>query len=200
MTNTINTSEYYSTSSAAGACFLIILMILSVYCYKDHKRKAILKAKTIGIKNPMVTVIGIAFYDSEISMIKMIDKEIEAHFPDLEGIQVDVPRAIEFFGFNRSDSLKYDIYPKQYLNNDTDNVKLFWTEKELMKFLRKQADKLKENLKQYDESNNKRYDGLLFILNCHGIEGNYIVTSDYKAIDRTASYIFKYSGDPEINR
>ena len=160
---------------------LLSILVIILYKYRVYKKQKQMEEVTINIYNPMVITVAIGFYDKY-----QKDKEIKGTLKDLEGVRADIDKAIKFFGDNDDEeSLKYDVYPKIYFKQTIDNYKAWWPQQQLMEFLLKQAEELERNLKQYEISDNNRYDSLLVIISCHGIKG-YIATSDYKKISKTA--------------
>ena len=87
---------------------------------------------------------------------------------------------VKLFG----ETLNYEIYPKYDI---MDHIKQRWTQTEIMDLLKKQANDLEDNVFEYDKNDNinNGYDGLIVIISCHGIK-NYIISSDYYKIDKTA--------------
>ena len=68
--------------------------------------------------------------------------------------------------------MNYNIYLNIYYQQDAKSYKFSWTEQELIQFLKAKSDECESNLENHDETDDKRYDGLVFILSCHAIEGN----------------------------
>ena len=156
--------------------FISILAYILYKCKKRQNHKQ-LEAKTTHIYNPMVITVAIGFYEQGPKQ-----KEINGYLKDIEGVRHDVKNTIALFGNNQDEeSLNYDIYPTIYIGQNINNYKAWWEETELKQFLQKQADELESNLK----SDDKKYDSLLVFISCHGIKG-YIITSDYKKIEKEA--------------
>ena len=154
--------------------FIFIVAGVMYKCYRDRKE---IQAKTIMIKNAMTIPISIGFYDDD-----PIEPEIDGYLNDLEGVRVDINRALSLFG---EESLNYEVYPKIYQSQNESNYKAYWRETELIQFLKKQANILEKNLEEHEEISQERYDGLIVIISCHGL-GGYILTSDYKKINKSA--------------
>ena len=169
--------------------FILLIMIL-IFLYIRYRAKKLRIAQTITIRNAMVIPIGIAFYDE-----KPKKPEIDGILQDLTGILVDIDNAVDLFGKN---SLNYSIFPKIYEEQQDDlRYKARWGETELVEFLQKQANALEYNLvNENDES--KKYDALIVIISCHGLEG-YILSSDYKKINKTAIHRI-FSGKKPVSR
>eukprot|EP01083_Nonionella_stella_P276802 940870_1 len=150
----------------------VVGSILLVVIRARRKRRARLEALTTYIHNPMVIFVGIAVYEE-----RPDDPQVEGHFRDLGGIDVDSRHVTELFG----DKLNYDVFPKQ--------LKVQWTLNEMMEFLKDKADSLESNV-------NTVYDGLLVVLSCHGVTDN-VVTSDYQTIKKSAIHRLFTSDKPE---
>ena len=100
-------------------------------------------------------MVGIAEYDDEAS-----EPDINGYLKDLYGIHTDIDHMVHLFG----KVLNYDIYPKYDIEEES--MKLKWTEKELKDFLCERAQYLEDNI-----LDKKKYDGLIVITSCHGIQG-----------------------------
>ncbi len=114
--------------------FLLIIIGLILYfeCYKREK-------KSLYIKNGLVIVIGIGNYDQN---LPMCDRDVSGTLSDLEGIEHDIKNMVTLF----HDNLHFDVYPSEYL----EDIKIHWTEQELLKFLTDKAKYLEENIEKYD--------------------------------------------------
>ena len=113
---------------------------------------------------------------------------------DLDGIRVDIDKIIEVFGRNK---LNYTIYPNYYDQNGN-NHKAYWTENELVQFLKEKAEKLSNNLEMNELDSLNRYDALLVIISCHGME-RYVLTSDHKKVSKIAIHRI-FSGQYPLSR
>ena len=167
-----------------GLTFVILMIVVAVFLYKRKQRRKQKKAKTMTVRNPLIIPIAIGFYDDD-----PIDPEIDGDLSDLSGVRIDIDNIVKLFGVN---GLNYEISPNYYLDN-INTYKAQWTEQELIQFLRQQATALEYNL--VNEEDNK-YDGLIVMISCHGIEG-YILTSDYKKISKSAVHRI-FSGTLEL--
>ena len=123
----------------------------------------------------MVITIAIGFYDETPSAT-----DFNGSLADLDGVRQDIANVIDTFGKAR---LRYDIFPECYAKQDDDTYTAYWKEKELFKFLKQKARDLEENLETADREN--KYDGLVVILSCHGLDGK-CISSDYKFISKAA--------------
>ena len=148
-----------------------------VFIYKQWKAHKIIQEKTLQISNAMVISISIGFYDEN-----PIDPEINGYLADLDGVRIDIQNVINLFG---TKNLNYDIQPKLYLSQNESTYKAYWTEPELVNFLQEASNQLEENLTQEELTSKNRYQGLIVIISCHGL-GGYILTSDYKKINKAA--------------
>eukprot|EP01084_Bolivina_argentea_P059454 108584_1 len=151
---TINVYKKYIWSMymlIAIVCVVLIAILLFVLYRKKMKRDR--EKLAIYLKNPMVITIGIGDY---------FKKDI---WPTLD-VDLDVANLALLF----EKRLNYKSYPPFETRH---NIKLKWTQKELMQFLFEKA-------KQFNESD---HDGLVAILTGHGIK-DYIITSDGKAIQK----------------
>ena len=137
----------------------------------------------------MVISIAIQFYHQTPE-----NPEIDGHFPTLNGIRMDIENTTKLFGKNKF-GLYYDIFP-DYSDQNIDTYTAAWTESQLIEFLKEKADELEYTLR--DPSVEDPYDGLLVIISCHGIR-DYIITSDYKKINKTAIHRI-FSGKKPLSR
>eukprot|EP01084_Bolivina_argentea_P072571 131772_1 len=156
--------------------FLCIIMCL---CYVRIKMKQkALSALTITIHKPLVIAIAIGHYYSD-------------DLGDLEGIDQDIKNIRSVFG----DKLRYTIITAPNNNsNQHKDVKIEWTEQEIMKLLQQQAKYLNDNIDSYD--------GLIIFFSCHGMQ-NFIFSSDDKKISQTIihrTFSAEYSRVREIPR
>ena len=126
----------------------------------------------------MVIPIAIGIYEEDPE-----DPDIDGYFQDLDGVEMDIENVINLFGKHET-GLYYDIFPRTYLQQDLSSYKTEWTQDELIDFLKEQSNELERNL--YDKTNLNPYDGLIVIISCHGIAKDYIITSDYKQVHKTA--------------
>ena len=125
---------------------------------------------TINIKNPMVIVIAIGFYDEDPK-----EKDTSGYLLDLDGVRHDIDNMIQLFGINQNNNgLNYDIFPSEYYQQNIESYTAWWTRDKLMNFLNEQANILEDNLLSESISSDDKYDGLLVIISCHGIEERFI--------------------------
>eukprot|EP01083_Nonionella_stella_P194970 718616_1 len=125
------------------------------------------KKLAIPIKNAMVILLAIGEYDES---PKDPDQGLEDGLPNLD-VDVDIRNLLELFGPNH---LNYTIYPQYDLDK---NVKIHWTEDEIVFLLKERAAHLEKHLKELD--------GLIVVISGHGFAGN-ICTSDCKWIEKIA--------------
>ena len=177
--------------SISGTIFLLVIWCI-VY-YFDVIKREIDKRKTIFIRNPMVITIGIGFYKENPNADDI--RNIGGRLKNLDGIRVDLKNVVNLFG---NDTLRYEIYPQRYYAENINNYKAYWNEQELIDFLKMKADDLETNLHFQDKTSSKRYDGLLVIISCHGLE-RCILTSDYKKIETAAIHRI-FSGKKPLSR
>ena len=144
----------------------------------------------MNIQNPMVIPIAIGHYDKN-----PINRSISENLRDLDGVRIDIDDTINLFG---QKGLRYDIFPTEYHGQDKYSYKSYWDESELLDFLKKKADDLEQNLQKNDEGSPDRYDGLLVMISCHGLEGH-IITSDYQCMSKTAIHRI-FSGNKPSSR
>ena len=168
----------------------IIGIACGLYYRKRQRDKLALLLKTIKIKNPMVITIAIGLYEKSTS-----NSDFETPFTNLYGVRIDIDKALNLFGIV---GLKYEIFPEVYYEQDVDSYKAYWREDEILELLKGKAEDLEKNLDQNEEGSPDRYDGLLVMISCHGIE-RYIVTSDYQKISKTAIHRI-FSADKPLNR
>eukprot|EP01084_Bolivina_argentea_P282892 484356_1 len=165
-TKTITTKEWYQKYIVtiiliAIIIAVIIVVILFYFGWKQRKLKQEIKSQREHeqiISNPLVLVVGIEFYNEYCDNRATYD----IYLQDLNGIDVDV-RNIQKW----CELYNYDLYPKE--------LKLEWTQNEIIQFLRSGAKKAAEGT----------YDSIIFISSCHGYENN-ILTSDYHFISKDA--------------
>eukprot|EP01084_Bolivina_argentea_P261195 441297_1 len=152
------------------ACLLCSGSLLwCIYYYKRKPRK-IREKQTMYIKNGCVILICIGEYDDIVS-----DAEIDGYLSNLDN-QQDAENMLKLF----HDKLNYDVFP---YNIDTDGNRYFesnWKANDLTEFLEEKANYLEANI-----NDGKRYDGLIVIISCHGID-QYICTSEYKKYSKSA--------------
>ena len=174
-----------------GSCasVVVLLFIWGISCYIEIQ-KEIIQRQTIYINNPMVISIAIGFYDENPKK-----KEITGYLKNLDGVRVDINNSVKLFG---KESLNYQIYPNIYYDQNIDDYKAYWEETELVEFLKTKSVELEYNLLINQEKSSDRYDGLVVIISCHGLEG-YIITSDYKKISKTAIHRI-FSGKKPLSR
>ena len=162
------------------ASTIFILILWAIVYYFDVIKKEIDRRRTIFIRNPMVIPIAIGFYKKDPTADDI--KSIGGKLNDLDGVRLDLKNAINLFG---KDTLQYDIYPKIYQDQHVGNFKAYWDEQELIDFMKQKSEDLENNLVRFEETSTNRYDGLLVIISCHGLEGC-ILTSDYQKIEKLA--------------
>ena len=125
-------------------------LIKTVKIQKGHEQK---------IRNPMVIMLGIAYYKHT-----RTKSAILGTLKDLDGVDVD------FFNVKKlCKTLNYDFYPKY--------EKLAWNQKEIMNFLKECAEKA--------ANPSSNYDSIIFIHSGHGWKQS-VMTSDYQCIHKTA--------------
>eukprot|EP01084_Bolivina_argentea_P140840 247534_1 len=161
-----------------GSVLLIICVGLAIYCCKQSKIKDV--RRDIIVKNAMVILIAIGMYDQTPSNP---DEELnDKNFMDL-AVEKDIQNLCHLFN---TENLNYTIFPKY-----EQNVKLHWTEGEIVDFLTGHAAKLNTDINQFDS--------LIVVVSCHGMK-NFICTSDYKLIEKCAIHrIFTWQY-PEIRK
>eukprot|EP01083_Nonionella_stella_P199362 731102_1 len=168
-----NFSEQYILIISGG--FICILATFSVMIYACVKAYFVKKYKNeMLIHNAMVIVITIAKYDHS------------PHHPDaalkqsiLQDLILDLDvRNVQYlFG---PECLSYDIFPTY----DTENeFKFHWKRKEIIRLLTAKAFDLDSNLKQEDEGEKGKYDGLVVVISSHGMKDS-ICTSDYQLLNK----------------
>eukprot|EP01084_Bolivina_argentea_P173850 301153_1 len=166
---------------------IICLIMISVYFYRQKK----MKAYTKFIRNPMIITIAIGEYN------KPDHSVFKGYLPNLIGIHVDTKRIVELF----RNQLNYEIFPNYDISNDQlQYIKQYWTLKEIMDLLQKQAEILDKNVIKYDKeckSMSGFYDGLIVVISSHG-RHNKVITSDYKTIDQSAIHRLFSANKPDV--
>ena len=107
-------------------------------------------------------MIGIARYEQYPS-----SPEFSGYVPNLKGVDHDLSNTLRLF----KDRLQYDCFPTYNLAQP----KMRWTKTELEELLVERANALEQNLVSAEGSN--KYDGLICVVSCHGIEGQLITVS-----------------------
>merc|ERR1712157_5291 len=97
---------------------------------------------------------------------------------DLRGIRKDIANVVEYF----HGELRYDIYPNYHGQNE-ENYKVNWKRDELIQLLQRQSTILQQNLENEDITDPSKYDGLIVLISCHGMEDR-VWTSDYRTITK----------------
>eukprot|EP01084_Bolivina_argentea_P316864 549339_1 len=123
------------------------------------KYKLKMKKVTKYINNPMVIFFGIEFYEEEPQ-----NPAIDGYCKTLDAVDVDYDYVSKF-----CKQFNYDLHPK--------NMKLEWTEQEIIRKLKKYAQIIGNPWSSYDS--------ILLITSSHGLQDS-IITSDYKLISTTA--------------
>ena len=161
-----------------GIFTVLICFIAGVYMCRMHQRSKDIQnkmiSKTMHINKPMTIVIGIGEYEEY-----PFSPEIHGVVENLPSIRIDIRNILRLF----KDKLGYNIFPN-YKYEHENSFRLNWTQDELIEFLKEKSIELENNLRQ-DNSFDK-FDGLIVMLSCHGIDNHYILTSDYKKISKTA--------------
>lgn len=166
-----------------ASVFMVISISICVYC-KRRRRKMKEAKLTILMKQPMVVVIAIGFYDKS--------SNNEFILRDLHGIDQDIRNAHQLF----CKTLKHKMYPEYNMDGI---IKQYWQLMELKQFLDKRAKELDANLNKYKEGHSQRYDGLVVIISCHGIK-DYILTSDCKKFEKAAIHRIFSAQRPEVRK
>ena len=160
---TTGLKDEYVAAIVAGSLFIICIILLIVL-YHRRKRKRKLEALTTYIHNPMVIAIAIGKYNKSHSFMK------DYTFPNLDAIDTDIKNIHGLF----QSTLNYKIFPKYNIDG---KIKTHWKKKEIIDLLKKKGKALDKAVKK------NKYDGLIVIISCHGIQGH-IITSDYKRINK----------------
>eukprot|EP01084_Bolivina_argentea_P246846 413027_1 len=149
------------TLSLLCIIIVIVLILFSIHL-RNRNAKKLAAENTLLMSNPMVILVCIGDYDQD------------PNEPDLEDVYVnDLNVDIDIINLSTIfDKYNWSIFPKygQY-------PKIHWSQKELVIFLQDRA--------KYFEDNISFYDGLIFVISCHGIK-HYIITSDYQIIEKIA--------------
>eukprot|EP01084_Bolivina_argentea_P274001 466869_1 len=155
----------YIPIGLVSCAVIIALIVCIIMCTKKHRKRERIR-KQMLIQNAMVVLLPIAYYDEQPNNPD----------PDLEDLVLDdlpVENTIEQLHILFGDTLNYSIFPSY---KDVKNIKLHWTQSEIIAVLQEQAVK-------FNETNT--FDGLIVIISSHGIR-DYICTSDYHLIEKTA--------------
>eukprot|EP01084_Bolivina_argentea_P099202 178327_1 len=155
--------------------FLILVMILTVYI--KRKRRLAIESMTEYIERPMVLAVAIGKYNNNATNSEFTTSGCD--FPELEAIDRDIQNLLRLF----RDTLHYqdNIFPDY---NQTANIKTNWNKNEIINFLEERASYLNEN--------QSKFDALVVIISCHGIE-DFIITSDCEKINKdTIHEIFSF--------
>eukprot|EP01083_Nonionella_stella_P094836 266189_1 len=176
--NTGLTTQQIAVSVAVSTLFALLVTGVILYCrHKNRKLKARQEQYKQEIKNPLVTMIGIAEYINETEVKDRGIKEIVC--TELDGIDVDYNNMRKL-----CESLNYDFYPR--------DIQLRWTEDAIMSLLRESAERAYNSLSTDDP-----YDSILVVLSGHGWKNN-IITSDYQAVHKDAVHRLFGANYPEL--
>eukprot|EP01084_Bolivina_argentea_P014752 27586_1 len=165
--NQFNTTEL--SSIIAAMIIFLCLIVISVILYVVKKRRDI-KNREVVVKNAMVIYLAIGEYNDEIDAN---EQEIEGHLSNMD-IEQDIINLDTLFG---AENLNYDTFPAYNLEY---SPKMYWTKKEIIKLLKKQAKQFHDDAKLGEDS---KYDALIVAVSSHGIASQ-ICTSDYKLIKK----------------
>eukprot|EP01084_Bolivina_argentea_P103173 184831_1 len=161
--------------SIIGICFFVMVNILIMYRRKSatiNKMKNIMVSKSEFITNPMCILLAVGEYDDEPDNP---DPNIPGHVNNLE-VDIDINNLSLLF----KDTLKYDCVP----NDENNYTKIYWTQNEIINFLKQKAQIFANNVKSNNDNENKKnYDGLIVVVSGHGMD-NKLITSDYKLISK----------------
>merc|ERR1712087_480196 len=125
---------------------------------------------TVEVRNPMVIVLGQAYYSKDKS-----GKEYEGFIRDLDGIDVDVRNMVTFFR-----SLNYQIFPKETSYKSLKYPRCRWTKQELIDLLTRKAKDLEASIKKGGPN---AFDAVFLTMSAHGIKGS-IITRDHKLLSK----------------
>eukprot|EP01084_Bolivina_argentea_P140841 247537_1 len=165
---------------AAGGVLLIICVVSSVYCCIQSKNKH--ANRDIIVQNAMVLLIAIGTYDQAPSNP---DEELnDKRFANL-AVEKDIENLCLLFN---AENLNYTVFTKY---DNEQNVKLHWTEEEIVNFLREHAANMNANIRQFDS--------LIVVVSCHGMN-NFICTSDIKLIEKIAMHRLFSTNYPKIRK
>eukprot|EP01083_Nonionella_stella_P080975 222778_1 len=149
-----------------AAAIVLVLVVMVWFCTKQVK-EANRNLKENVIANGLVVLIVIGEYDESV-----VDSnaDFDSPLPSLP-LEKDVRHLTSLFKL-----LNYKIIP----SNRRKTLHLHWKEAELVSFLRHDIGK-----ELFDDQGELRYDGLIVVISCHGIQ-DHIITSDYKTIEKLA--------------
>eukprot|EP01084_Bolivina_argentea_P303166 523351_1 len=177
-----------------GILIVVLIAVIVIY-YKRKNKKIVSENKELKeqqakythyITNPLVLYIGIEYYNK----VTDTPHAITNHIDDLDGIDNDyenVDRLCKLFN--------YVLFPKE--------LKLEWTQEEIITFLQKHADNVSKNIDKLEDDNrnpNKQvngYDGIIFIFSGHGYS-NHLITSDNQLLHKTAIHRLFSTNYPEL--
>jgi len=168
-----NTTSTESSSAFIDEfVYVIVILILFVLCVVGIfvQRKRWRAKDSVKVRNPMVIILGQAFYSDDTK-----GKEYEGYLKNLDGIDVDVRNLVTLFR-----SLNYQIFPRDPSYEALRYPRCEWTKAELIELFTRKARDLEASIAKGGPN---AYDGLFLAMSAHGLKGA-IITADHKLLSK----------------